>query len=446
MGPQPVAGSQQIPEAIQWQEGMLLAPEHFQQMVRRSEDLLHYHLNSITPYFYGVRDWEVHRPKLVGGVFSILSLEAVMPDGLMVSYKSGDEPELQEIRLEPQQQPITIHLAVPARTAVAIKGDLPRYQAVDGDVVVDEETGEKRTTIPRLRPRLELMAGEVPASKYVSFPLAQVEYTNAGFKLTDFVPSTPVISTLSPIWKMCSETAAKIREAADFLARQSPLLLETRSQIQCLVAALPHFEAALATGLAHPYELYKAFCLVAGHLAGLGRNVVPPQFKPYNHRDLKASFADVQAYVWTMIREGVHQDYQEFRFALKNGMFILERFRGEWKGRKLFLAMRGPAGMSGKEVMEWGAQCRIGSASVMQSLHDKRMTGAKREISQGDDTLSPPLGTVLFSMDDSEFIRPDQNLLVVDDGGAAGKIRPAEVTLFVKDSLAELAVAKQAAG
>jgi type VI secretion system protein ImpJ len=446
MGPQSVAGTKQIPEAIQWQEGMLLSPEHFQQLVRRSEELLYFQLSSLAPYFWGVRTREIDQPKLVGGMFSVLSLEAIMPDGLVVSYEKGEKPEIVEIQLLPQHEPITIHLAVPARTPMAIKGDLPRYQDVEGEAVVDEETGEKRTTIPRLKPRLELLAGDVPPSKYVSFPLAQVEYTNTGFKLTDFVPPTPVISTLSPIWKMCSETAAKIREGADSLARQVPLLLETRSQIQCLVAALPHFEVGLATGLAHPYELYKAFCLLAGNLAGLGNNVVPPQFKPYNHRDLRATFIDVQAYAWRMMREGVHQDYQEFRFALKNGMFILDRFRAEWKGRKLFLAMRGASTMSGKDVTDWGTQCRIGSASVMQSLHDQRVPGAKRDVSQGDETLSPPLGTILFSVEDSDVIRPDQSLLVVDDGGAAGKMRPTEVTLFVKKSVAELAVARQASG
>ena len=39
-----------IPEAVQWHEGMLLAPQHFQLSARRGEALLGYALGAAAPF------------------------------------------------------------------------------------------------------------------------------------------------------------------------------------------------------------------------------------------------------------------------------------------------------------------------------------------------------------------------------------------------------------
>ena len=44
-----------IPEAVVWHEGMLLAPQHFQQSNRRLESVLGYHLNVASQFYWGVR-------------------------------------------------------------------------------------------------------------------------------------------------------------------------------------------------------------------------------------------------------------------------------------------------------------------------------------------------------------------------------------------------------
>src|SRR5437660_7814220 len=86
--------SRQIPEAIQWHEGMLLATQHLQQLSQRSESLVHYHLHTIAPFFWGIRQLELDQKLLTTGVFRIVKLEAVMPDGLVVSHQSGQGGDL----------------------------------------------------------------------------------------------------------------------------------------------------------------------------------------------------------------------------------------------------------------------------------------------------------------------------------------------------------------
>lgn len=45
--------ARRIPSPIQWHEGMMLAPQHFQQAASRTEELLHYHLMSANPFHWG---------------------------------------------------------------------------------------------------------------------------------------------------------------------------------------------------------------------------------------------------------------------------------------------------------------------------------------------------------------------------------------------------------
>ncbi|HEV7518390.1 MAG TPA: type VI secretion system baseplate subunit TssK, partial [Thermoanaerobaculia bacterium] len=82
--------ARELPAAIQWHEGMLLAPQHFQQMALRQEDLLGYHAAALSPYHWGVRQMEHDASLLVAGTFRLTALEAVLPDGLVVAWQSGD--------------------------------------------------------------------------------------------------------------------------------------------------------------------------------------------------------------------------------------------------------------------------------------------------------------------------------------------------------------------
>ena len=93
---------------------MLLAPQHLQQLSQRNESLVHYYLHTIAPFFWGARQLEIDQKLLTTGVFRVLKLEGVMPDGLVVSHRSEGGPDLQVSLQNVQHQPVTIHLVVPA--------------------------------------------------------------------------------------------------------------------------------------------------------------------------------------------------------------------------------------------------------------------------------------------------------------------------------------------
>ena len=440
--------ARRIPDPIQWHEGMMLAPQHFQQAALRQEELLHYHLQTVNPFHWGIRRLKVDQVLLVSGRFRVLELEAIMPDGLVVEHGHEEEANALELDLEEyaeeiRSQPLMIHLALPEKKVGRVfKGDLARYESVEGAPVTDENTGENEIPIPRLKPRLLLLATDDPPQKYVSFPLAQVAYKNETFALTDYLPPCLTIPLNSPIGEMCQLVAQRLREKAVYLSEQvqapssstsGPMIQETRQRIQSLVAALPAFEGVLFTGQSHPYPLYLALCHLVGQTAALGSGLIPPVLPAYNHKDLRYSFDQAREFVFRMIEEGIHEAYTAYPFTLRDNIFELN-FSESWMDRKyVYLGVRGPSGMPEKEIIDWVRKSWIGTENRIPSMREKRILGPERQVVEGDREILPTRGVVLFQMAvDPEFIEPETNLQIFNTAETADASRPMEIVLYVK--------------
>ena len=440
--------ARRIPSPIQWHEGMMLAPQHFQQTASRTEELLHYHLMSASPFHWGVRRLKIDPVLLVSGKFRVLELEAILPDGLIVEHGHSDETtaldlELEDFTEEIRTRPLMIHLALPEKkVGDSFKGDLARFESIEGSPITDENTGDNELRIPRLRPRLLLLGTDDPPKKYVSFPLAEVAYKNETFSLTDFLPPSLLIPLNSPIGEMCQQISQRLREKAVYLSEQvqSPsssaggaMILETRNKIQSMVAGLPQFEAIFNTGSSHPYPLFISLCHLVGQMASLGTGLVPPVLPAYNHNDIRFSFDSAREFIFRMIDEGIHEAYTGYAFALIDNKFSLN-FSESWMGQKfVYLGVRGPSGMAEREILAWVQKSWIGTENHIPSMREKRILGPERKAIEGDRDIIPARGVVLFQLSvDPDYIEPEQTLQIFNTADAEDATRPMEIVLYVK--------------
>jgi type VI secretion system protein ImpJ len=433
----------EIPEAVQWHEGMLLAPQHFQQSAARFELLLQYTALLLGPYCWGVRRLVLDTKLLPAGRFRVLDLEAVMPDGSVVAHRpdEGEELalELSAFAEDMRQAPVAIHLTLPARSAAELRGGLSRYRSLEGDPVPDENTGEGELRVPRLRPRLDLMAGAQPPSKFVSLPLARIRFVDEAFAPANYVPPSISIPVQSPLGVLCSRVVTRLRQKALYLSElmRSPsggsLVTEHRERIYALVSQLPTLEATLSTGAAHPLALFLGLCSVAGQVAAFGDSRIPPAFAPYNHADPVSSFDEVADFISRMLDLGIPETYQAHPFLYKDRSYSLT-FQPEWAGCRLVLGMRARVGVTEKEVRMWGEECLIASAALIPSLRDKRILGARREFEESDAELIAVRNVILFALEGAgEFIRPGEVLQVLNFGERGTTHRPQEMMLYVKN-------------
>lgn len=444
----------EIPNAIDWHEGLLLTPQHFQQISLRQEALLQYNTALIAPFYWGIRYLKIEEPNLFRGLVQIKHVEAVMPDGLVVSYREGDDLQADhglQIDLnkyeEIKRKRMKVYLAVAPQSRQMSKGEHARYDFYDGEPVVDEYTGEGKVRIRRLVPHLRLIVADTPPQETVNFPLLEVEYKNDSFVQTDFIPPLLVVTTNPRMGAQaqlgidCERIANIVRDKAQELAGQAEtqsssgamrLDLETKSWIRSLAASLPHLEAILSTEVSHPFPLYLALCSMAGHLAALGAKLVPDR-PSYNHHDLRTTFQPVIKFIEQAIQEGLTSTFSSHLFTYHDEVYDI-KFEADWMNRRLVISLRGRPGVSTDELIQWGEECLIGSQQHLQSMKQKRILGARRYHIKRDGDLVPPKDVVLFSLKaDPEFIEPDELLQIFNRSAHREAARPVEIVLHVKN-------------
>src|SRR5205085_9103999 len=111
--------------------------------------------------------------------------------------------------------------------------------------------------VPRLRPRLSLLVAETPPDKFVSLPIARVQFRNESFTLTNFIPPLLSVPATSGIGHQATQLAKRVREKAVFLSEKvraqnaavrESRVLDLQQAVVHLSTGLPHLEALLASG------------------------------------------------------------------------------------------------------------------------------------------------------------------------------------------------------
>ncbi len=438
-----------VPDPIQWYEGMLLTPQHFQQGWLRQDQLLHYHTARLAPFSYGVARLEIDQALLVVGTFRVLALEAVLPDGLLVTHPRdrGDDLQIDLTAFGEalKDGPIIVHAVVPVhKPGAAAGGELARYRSVETAPVVDENTGDNEQAIPRLQPRLALLVADPVPQKFVHVPLARVIYRNEAFRLADYTPPTVATAPDSGLAEQCRGIARRMREKAAFLAGrlrapaqvvQVSTLAETRHAVQCLVAGLPRLEALIGIGAAHPFALYTALSDIAGAVATLGPGLVPPIFEAYDHGDIQRSLRPVIEFIGRMI-DTIAETHMTIRFAGHDDGFRLTLLPAWVDGTGLLIGVRHAAGRTEAETDDWVQKAVIASADQIGSLRWRRLRGAPRSRVDRDDRLGvlPDAGVLLYRIEvvqEPALILPDQTLEIVGPGPRPEAGFPAEIVLYV---------------
>ncbi len=443
-----------VPHSVQWHEGMLLSPQHFQQAAIRDEMMLQYHVQAASPFHWGVRRLRVDPVSLPDGTFRIIELEAIMPDGMLITHEAGDSLELsvslRDAAAAAPDAPLMVQLVVPTRRAGGVggaggNGALVRYASYEGLPVADLNTGEGELAIPRLRPQPMVIIADSPPDKYVSIPLAQVVYRDEAFVSTEFIPPLLAVTPQSELGKLCAQVTRRVREKAVYLgdraratdvASRSALLLDTELMAEALSMGLPPVEAMLGAGVSHPFPLFIQMCAFAGLSSAAGRAVVPPVFKSYDHADLRSTFAQVAAFINGILDE-IHEEYRTIPFVAAGSGFELALDSAWLHGPNLIIGAVGQAGVAESDTSAWLDASLIASDRRMSSLRDRRVRGPNRSPLASPDAMgiAARRGEVIFTVAiDPQYLEAGQKLQILHQvESAAG--HPRELVLYVANRL-----------
>lgn len=438
-----------IPSLIQWHEGMLIGPQHFQQAIFRQEGLLSYHLQNVIPYYWGIQEIEIDKGLLVSGIFQIGKLQAVMPDGLAINFVSNDtsklELDLNDYKDQIKEKDLTIQLAVPVQKIdqATNKSGLARYNSIKGDLTSDYNSGDNSILIPRLIPAISLMVADELSAKYTGFPVAKVSFKDANFIITDYVPPGLDIASVPKIESLGKKVVQQLREKANFLSEKIQAtssatglstILETKETIRSVVNALPYLETVLRSSRLHPFALYQAMAQVVGNLAFLDRGFIPPILEPYDHNNLLGVFTTVYDYIVRITEQGIQEKYTVFSFRYNSDEHSFKiDLKEDWITPNMIIGVRGQPGMNLPDVKEWLDKCVIGSESKLPSMRERRISGVPRKTIEGNENLIPLRGVQLFTLSvDKDYVTPGEKLCIINPANQVpGTLRADEIVLYI---------------
>lgn len=435
------------PQTLHWFDGMLLMPYHFRYAHHRSDAMLHYRMMLEQPNGWGIVHVEYNKAILGEGIFELTKLEAVLPDGTCVSHDAYKENARQlqvDLRAHAEslrEKPGYIFLAMPSANEEELHVGFKRYDMADVRVTTYGEKGQEYHEVLALAPHLHLFFGEVLPARFSGMPIAQVAWESEGYTLTPYIPPMLMVEARSDIGTMVLHLLQRMREKAQYLVSKinnpqqgmSELVIdEFKFYVACLTESMPYIEALLSSNSAHPFSLYLALTQVAGRLATMGIDRIPPQFKPYNHNDIYASYDQVRKFILRMIVEGVVETFIRIPFRFEDGMFKVE-LKPQWRNSDVVIAAHPKVGVQASDLNSWVMSAVIGSENIHPTLKTRRILGAPRsEIERLPDVMVAK-GTLLYAMTfDDDSVIFGEDLCVENTLRERADFIPAEMGLYVK--------------
>ena len=435
-----------VEERIQWHEGMLLSPQHFQQASARLDSLVAWHTLLAAPFSWGVRSLKIDMGLLPAGIVRVQQLEAIMPDGTSVSFSADNAQHgTLELKLAPFAEalgnaPLDFYLVLPLTKSMRDKGSPSRFRSVAMGQVEDEVSEALPADLPRLLPNLSLVAGDVPSGIYTWLRLGTVFKDNELIKMGETLPALIEMPKDGVLWERISAFVGQLRGKAAFVAKQTAVpssktedrlaYLEQRERLRNLMTGLPQVEAVLRTPSLHPYPLYLALCALLGPLSMLKPGALPPVPPEYDHADPLAVLNPVLEALQDSLME-ISQEYREHKFEYRHGAFEINLLP-EWVDKQLVVGLRG---QPEKDLVAWMNGAIVGSQSAYASLRERRVLGAMRshiEVAQ-ELGVRASSGYTLFSIQASAALTlPNEPLIVSNSTESASAQRPQEMVLFVK--------------
>ena len=295
---------------VVWSEGLFLRPQHFQQQERYLETQLEARVSALRAYSWGFIEVEIERDLLAIGKLGLRRARGVFPDGTPFTMPEND-PLPAPLEIGGNMRDQIVYLAVPLKKAGALQStresagvELTRYRSRDHEArdITSDSAVATEITVAALNARL--MSQSEPGEDFAQIPLAHVVERRADSQIVlddRFIPTVLRSSAASRLATFLTELQGLLHQRAEALAARAVATGRGGAAeiADFLMLQIVNRYAPLATHLAsnaacHPEELYRLALEITGELSTLTASTRrPPQFPPYRHDALNASFEPV---------------------------------------------------------------------------------------------------------------------------------------------------------
>lgn len=293
---------------VVWEDGMHLAPQHFQAQRRYHEDQIARSLGVFTPFAYGLVSLVLDEEALRNGTLSLVQARGVLPDGTPFHCPETDPcPASLAVadHFSPTRDAHVLHLVLPAWRDDAANvydetlGAPARFRVLE-DVLIDETTGGDPLVVKLAARHLQFAFDDALPDGAITMPVARLVRDGRGQFALDphFVPPTlqvgaserllaltrDVVTLLEAkggalVATLSQATAAAAGGAAAYVGNE----LATRWLLHAVRSADAPLRHLLLTRRAHPERLYQELARLAGALCTFSMSSHPRDVPLYDH-------------------------------------------------------------------------------------------------------------------------------------------------------------------
>lgn len=425
---------------VQWHEGMLISPQHFQLTTGYLQQVTGCVSAAIFPFGYGLFDFKVDTSCLSSGLIRVLKARGFFRDGLFFDFDAVRDDPL-ELNLgdyfSTNSVATKIYLAAPSRRSGEnmLEGSLARYYSSEISDVKDENTGKEPITVPILKPNLKLMQENQVDGRYQSFPVFEVEKSvNGGITSTKFIAPFLSLDKHSKIVEMCSSLVWLIRDKISYFADRKDNFArnqteESLANLRLLIQASIPLETILGIEGIHPFELFKALSQTAAFIMSINPAQLIPRLPVYNHEDLYSCFFQLHEYIYGIVSH-LKQKYDVVLFDKIQDEFRLMIHPNLLEREEIAIGIRKPFSATDSDIINWINGLQIASESMMPLIKDRRILGAERRILERGEYITQPNGvTIIAVKPQTTYIKGNEQLCLVSSNF---DVIPEEVILYAE--------------
>ena len=439
---------QSISSSIQWHDGMILGPQHFQEAFFRTEDILHFYTREFIPYAYGLTLLKVDEGAFASGVFRILEAQGIFPDGLDFCYDAQKDKilaiELSEFEAVLSKKVMTVYIAVPLEgTSHNISMDeLSRYKESRAESAYDQNVGGEELEIPRIRPRLKIMISELPPPHHASMPLAKLYMEGTLFRMKSYVAPLIKLTKSSVLWDECMQISIKFRQKIQMVLEDLQRMKTLNQQqyrfdkyvtIHALAMALPRFEALFKSEQAHPFMVHLELLSLLGGVYTIDQDTAPPVSREYNHNEILEGFLGIKQTVFDILDREIPSNFKIIPFTRVGNDFKIVLNESILKGGDIVFGFKKPFNVEANDFSEWIKTVIMGDSKKFEMLRQKRLLGFKRVIAEKYDDLIPQRNMFLVvATNTEEDIKEAESITISPSVQQNFKFSPDEVIFYLK--------------
>ena len=423
---------------VQWYEGMLLRPQHFQQDQRYHHHNLHYHLHWNNAYHWGVIHMQFDHSLLVSnGLVRVLKLEAILPNSVVIHPSETPLEIALESKVEELQKTNHRIYVCFAQDHDQTTSNKSQYYSIEPDPVCDLNTGDNPVPVVRLKPKIWLEADVLPPSHVVSMPIMEVSYDGKNYKKTDYIAPLLQVGMMTDLGKMCLDICAKIRAKISYLHTlqegkdvHADPQLEMLYDIKCrLLKGLLPFESLLRSDHVSPFLLFLTLSSLTGDCASFHPATILPEFPAYDPNNLRVTYQRMIDFI-SQALESIEETHEIVFLDQKDRIFYLAPAPSWSQDASLTLILYPQGHMHRDDLRTWASQSVIASEDALPRVQENRILGANRVFESHQDLPTLPNDTlpVTVSLKDA-YINPEKTLYIINTSDSAQQ-RPTRIGYF----------------